>query len=121
MVCAVISLLPVSELTNAARGESSAAIATRVSAARDLQLQRQQMPNALLSPTGITEYCALDKATATLLHRTANQLEWSGRVFHRIQKIARTIADLAGTRNIDTTHVAEAINLRRALGLANPS
>ncbi|MGC1439291.1 MAG: YifB family Mg chelatase-like AAA ATPase [Burkholderiaceae bacterium] len=112
--------VPTQVLTDSAASEEcSADISARVCTARARQCERQQMTNAHLPPNAINRYCALSRSAASLLHRTASSLQWSGRVFHRIQKIARTIADLADCADIEAAHVAEAINMRRALGLAN--
>jgi magnesium chelatase family protein len=100
--------------------ESSSTIAARVLCARTIQTNRQQTPNGMLSAALVPTYCTLDPAAATLMHRAAASLHWSGRIFHRIQKISRTIADLADSPTIESEHVAEAISMRRALGFAAP-
>lgn len=97
--------------------ENSAQIARRVADARAVQWQRQAGTNASLSATQVSRHCALDNKGASILQRSAASLRWSARVFHRIQKIARTIADLDGATDIGAAHVAEAISMRRALGL----
>ena len=104
--------------TKSGDAQCSATIAARVRHARSLQTDRQAMPNGLLSAALIPTHCALEPAAATLMHRAAGSLQWSGRIFHRIQKISRTIADLSGSPTVNAAHVAEAISMRRALGFA---
>ena len=96
-------------------GEPSAAVALRVAAARARQLQRQGQPNAGLDSPGIDRHCALHTAAAGFLRAAAERLGWSGRRLHRSLKVARTIADLAGSEHIHTAHLAEALQLQRVL------
>jgi magnesium chelatase family protein len=99
-------------------GEASAAVAARVQAARDRQVQRQGLPNGELSVAEIDRHCGLDDTGRQLLQRAAERLGWSGRGLHRVLKVARTIADLAGSERIDSLHLAEAMQWRRALPAA---
>jgi magnesium chelatase family protein len=94
-------------------GESSADIQTRVEAARQRQLVRQSKPNALLSVTEIDTWCAPDAQGEALLRQAITRLNLSARAYHRVLKVARTIADLAGSGNIQTSHIAEAVQYRR--------
>jgi magnesium chelatase family protein len=103
------------ELMGARDGESSAVVAARVLVARERALQRQGHANAELAPAGIDEHCALDEAARALLQRAAERLGWTGRGLHRVLKVSRTIADLAGSNGIGATHIAEAMQWRRAL------
>jgi len=96
-------------------GEASATVALRVAAARARQLQRQGQPNAGLDSPGIDRHCALHAAAAGFLRAAAERLGWSGRRLHRSLKVARTIADLAGSEHIHTAHLAEALQLQRVL------
>jgi magnesium chelatase family protein len=96
-------------------GEPSAAVASRVAAARQRQTARQGEPNALLEAGRIDAYCLLDEAAARFLRSAAERLGWSGRRLHRCLKVARTVADLAGSERIATAHVAEALQLQRVL------
>lgn len=102
-------------LSAAPDGEPTAVIAGRVAAAHDLQRTRQGLMNALLAGQALDEHCALDTAATQFLHTAAARLGWSARSFHRVLRVARTIADLAGAAQVATAHLAEAIQLRRAL------
>jgi len=86
-----------------------------VQMARTRQHERQGATNAELPVAELDRHCALDDASRELLHRAAARLGWSGRGLHRVQKLARTIADLAGGERIRSSHIAEAIQWRRAL------
>ena len=99
-----------------AEGESSASVASRVAAARERQMQRQGLGNALLDAAGIDTHCRPDDTAARFAQQAATRLHWSARSLHRALKVARTIADLAGSERIATAHVAEALQLRRSLG-----
>ncbi len=94
------------------RGESSATLAARVSAARSRQLARQGRCNARLTDGQVEGCCILQPAARTLLDRAMRRLRFSGRTRQRILKLARTIADLDGREAIADTHVSEAIMLR---------
>jgi magnesium chelatase family protein len=97
-------------------GEPSAAIRKRVAAARDRQLERFEgtnlLANADMGPAEVREYCQVDDAGKGLLRAAMQQLHMSARAYHRILKLARTIADLAGSEGIETAHLAEAIQYR---------
>jgi magnesium chelatase family protein len=103
------------ELMGAPDGEASAAIAARVHAARARQQDRQGVTNAELPVAELERHCTLDATSRDLLQRAAVRLGWSGRGLHRVQKLARTIADLHGSDNIRSIHIAEAMQWRRAL------
>ena len=103
------------ELMGAADGEASAVVAARVHAARQRQLDRQGVTNAELPVAELDRHCALDATSRDLLHRAAVRLGWSGRGLHRVQKLARTIADLHGSEQIRSMHIAEAMQWRRSL------
>jgi magnesium chelatase family protein len=97
-------------------GEPSAAIRVRVEAARARQAARfegtRMLTNADMGPAEVREYCRLDDAGKSLLKAAMQQLHMSARAYHRILKLARTIADLAGSDEIQTAHLAEAIQYR---------
>lgn len=98
-----------------AEGEPSAAIAQRVAEAHARQLARQGRANSQLGPGEIDCHCAPDEAGRRLLHEAARHLHWSARAYHRVLKVARTVADLADVEHVSARHVAEAIGYRRAL------
>ncbi len=104
-----------SELMALPDGESSATVALRVAAARQRQTDRQGQANALLEAGQIDAVCQLDDAAARFVRSAAQKLGWSGRRLHRCLKVARTIADLAGSDSITTAHAAEALQLQRVL------
>ena len=98
-------------------GESSAAIQARVEAARERQRARfagssGMLSNADMGPAEVREHCPVDEAGRNLLRAAMQQLHMSARAYHRILKLARTIADLAGSETIETAHLAEAIQYR---------
>ena len=93
-------------------GESSSAIKARVIKAREIQIKRQGKPNALLTPQEINIHCALSKTEESWLGSVMSRLKLSARSFHRVLKVARTIADLSESIQILQTHLAEAISLR---------
>ena len=101
------------ELTSAATGESSAEIRSRVNAAREKQISRQGKANFLLTSKEIDTYCQPDEAGLNLLKMAITKLNLSARAYHRILKVARSIADLAGTEQVETQHIAEAVQYRR--------
>ena len=111
----VLAVKP-AELMAQADGEPSAVVAARVAAARAVQLQRQGVPNAQLEAAGIDRHCCTEDAAAAFLRSAAERLGWSGRRLHRTLKVARTVADLAGSEIIAVAHVAEALQAQRALG-----
>ena len=105
------------ELTQKEKGESSTAIRKRVIAARDIQSSRfEQLSgiyyNAQMSAKMIEEYCQIDENGNGLLKLAMDKMGLSARSYARILKVARTIADLAGAENIQSTHIAEAIQYR---------
>jgi len=97
-------------------GEPSETIRARVEQAREVQRQRfagtPLSCNADMGPTEVREICQLDETGRGLVRAAMQQLQMSARAFHRILKLARTIADLAGSEHIETAHLAEAIQYR---------
>ncbi|MGI8739844.1 MAG: YifB family Mg chelatase-like AAA ATPase [Gammaproteobacteria bacterium] len=92
--------------------ESSAAVRARVVQARSRQYERRGMSNALLRNRDVESTCGLEAADHSLLDQAMNRFKLSARAYHRILKVARTIADLEGTDNIRTPHLSEAISYR---------
>jgi magnesium chelatase family protein len=89
--------------------ENSAAVRERVTAARLRQFERAGKTNAALAPKELERDCVLDEATRQLLGAALTRLSLSARGYHRVLKVARTIADLAGAAAVSTAHVAEAL------------
>jgi len=101
------------ELVHAGRGENSAQIRERVERAHERQLLRQGKSNTRLGPREIERFCAAEEKAGALLKQAIGKLHLSARAYHRVLKLARTIADLASEATIGVTHVAEAIQYRR--------
>jgi magnesium chelatase family protein len=108
-----VPALPQEDMTRQAQGDSSATVRERVTAARERALARQQKPNHLLATRDIDKHCMPDDKGETLLKQAISRMGLSARAYHRILKVARTIADLAGVATIGAAHVAEAIQYRR--------
>jgi magnesium chelatase family protein len=101
------------ELVAPAASESSDAIAARVARARAVQILRQGKPNALLGTREIDRHCATGREAGELLRHALARLLLSARAYHRVLRVARSIADLAGAAAVGAEHVAEAIQYRR--------
>jgi magnesium chelatase family protein len=101
------------ELVAPLAGESSGAIGARVARARELQMSRQGKPNALLGTKEIDAHCATDREGGELLRHALARLLLSARGYHRVLRVARSIADLAAKSAIGAEHIAEAIQYRR--------
>ena len=93
--------------------ESSADVRERVIAAQALQRERQGKANARLTAQEVAAHCHADADAEKLLARAMAQLSLSARAYHRILKVARTIADLADSATVESAHVAEALQFRR--------
>ncbi|MGE5530015.1 MAG: YifB family Mg chelatase-like AAA ATPase [Patescibacteria group bacterium] len=104
------------ELMDGAAGEGSASIRARVAAARERQERRLSGQgiycNAHMGSRDVREFCALDEAGHSFLSRATAQFGFSARAHHRLLKLARTIADLAGEDRIALPHLAEAVQYR---------
>ncbi len=104
------------ELSGASSEESSADIKKRVSAARDIQLERYKndgvLFNSRLSAPLIDKYCLLDSEAKELLKAAFDSLGLSARSYHKILKVSRTIADLEGSDVITSAHLSEALQYR---------
>ncbi len=111
-----VPMLPVADLQAAPAGEASAAVRERVARCRQLQLARQGKPNAGLAGAEIDAFCQPDAAGGKLLQSAIERLGLSARGYHRILKVARTIADMNAAPTVGAAHVAEAIQSRRGFG-----
>jgi magnesium chelatase family protein len=109
-----LTKLPVEHLLGVvpAETENSATVALRVAAARDAQMRRQGKLNARLTPAEVSRLCGLTRESRVLLGTAIARMGLSGRACHRVLKLARTCADLAGQPEIRRMDVAEAVQLR---------
>lgn len=105
--------LPRAELHQEIVRESSAEVRARVAAARHRQLERSGKANRKLENREVDKVCKLSEANGRLLDTAIEQLGLSARAWYRILKVARTIADLAGSNTVETPHLTEAITYRR--------
>jgi magnesium chelatase family protein len=100
--------------SDTAASEGSAQVRDRVIAADQRARARQGCPNANLSASDMQRVCALDGSSETLLQQASNRLGLSARAQHRVLRVARTIADLAGIESISVSHLAEALGYRQS-------
>jgi magnesium chelatase family protein len=108
-----VPALPVSDFAADSTGEHSAQVRERVVLAREKQTARQGTANALLGVRETKAHCAPCPQGDALLRQAIDKLSLSARAYHRILRVARTIADLAGSEPVLTSHLAEAIQYRR--------
>ena len=112
-----VTPVPFEKLSEDRKGESSVEIRKRVTAARELQTQRfaeneKVHYNAQMTTKQIREFCVLDDASKSLLKNAMERLNLSARAYDRILKVARTIADLDGSEQVNGNHISEAIQYR---------
>jgi magnesium chelatase family protein len=118
-----VNRVPFEKLASLGGGETSATIRERVERARQVQLARFQplgkkhiLVNGEMGPAEVQKFCQLDEAGKNLMRAAVKQMDLSARAYHRVLKLGRTIADLAGAEIIEVAHLAEAIQYRpRAL------
>jgi len=111
--------LPSGSMSSDTHEQSSAEILERVEQARKRMLKRDGVPCAYLSAKQIKVSCALNAADSEFLEQAIEQLHLSMRAYHRILKVARTLADLAGVENIERGHLAQALSYRAMDKLIN--
>lgn len=113
-----VPVVPFREMSSTADRETSAAIKERVDRTRDIQKKRYAgsariHANSQMGPKEIERFCHLDPAGLALLEKGVQRLGLSARAYHRILKIARTLADMEDAEKISTGNIAEAIQFRR--------
>ncbi|HHX12934.1 MAG TPA: YifB family Mg chelatase-like AAA ATPase [Clostridiales bacterium] len=115
-ICIEAMQINYKELAISQKEESSEEIRSRISKARDIQIKRYKDQNiyfnSQLNPRGIKSYCKLDKKDQALLEEAFTKMNLSARAYHRILKVARTIADLDESTHIKSKHISEAICYR---------
>lgn len=111
-----VPAVEVEKLTNTKPGETSKKIRNRVKKAREAQIKRFKnssiLTNSEMNNSQIKEFCTISKEALELLKMAISSMNLSARSYHRILKVSRTIADLAGSQNIETEHIAESLQYR---------
>ncbi len=112
-----VPAVPFRELAGDRAGEGTATVRERVTRARDRQVERLcdsagVFANGQMGPADLRRHCRPSTEVARLLRRALDRLRLSARAYHRILKVARTIADLDGSDRITTAHAAEAVQYR---------
>ncbi len=107
-----VPALPLSDLQQQTAGEASALVRERVLAARKQQLSRQQCTNQALLPAQLDQYVPLGTPEQALMQTAQTKLALSARAYHRVLRVARTIADLAGSEQVLNVHLTEALGYR---------
>ena len=117
-----VKRVPFQKLSALEKGETSVAIRQRVETARQVQTVRfanLNKPNILVNgdmgPAEVQTFCQLDEASRNLMRAASQQMNLSARAYHRVLKLARTIADLAAVEQIQVQHLAEALQYRPRL------
>ena len=112
-LCIEVPALSTADLAQSTPGESSAVVRERVIAASQRALIRQGCVNARLEGKALEAHATPDTSGQTLLNQAVSRLGLSARAYHRLLRVARTIADLAGAPQIGAAHIAEAIQFRQ--------
>lgn len=107
--------LQANELQNNVPVEDSMTVRKRVMSAYDSQIQRQQKANFALSPQELEQYAVLDAHAEKMMEVAQQRMNLSARSYHRILRVARTIADLSHSPNIEITHLSEALSYRQKI------
>jgi len=114
-----VQRVPYHKLEAAGTGEPSTAIRARVAAARQIQAERfaplnrpHVLVNGDMGPAEVQRFCELDETGKNLMRAAVQQMNLSARAYHRVLKLARTIADLAGQAQVQQSHLAEALQYR---------
>ncbi|SOD40578.1 YifB family Mg chelatase-like AAA ATPase [Nitrosovibrio sp. Nv4] len=108
-----VPAVPEEDLMRQAQGESSSRIRQRVEMAYHRQWERQGKANARLTVKDMDKHCVPDAQGENLLKQAISRLNFSARAYHRVLKVARTIADLAESTSISSLHIAEAVQYRK--------
>lgn len=110
-----VGAMTLDELHDVAAGEDSATVRHRVCLARQRQHARQGKRNADLGAAELADYCAMSTALQQQLAQMLEKLDLSARAYHRVLRVARTLADLAGSEHLARPHIMQAIQFRRGL------
>jgi magnesium chelatase family protein len=108
-----VPAVPQEDLLRQTAGEASGAVRARVAAAHQVQIDRQGKANSSLATREVGKWCTPDAAAEGVLRQAIAKLNLSARAYHRVLKLARTIADLARSKALAVVHVAEAIQYRK--------
>lgn len=115
-LCADVTPVEYSDLHGGQKGESSENIRKRVEKVREIQRKRFKNEsfqfNGEMQGKHVEEYCVLSKEAESLLEKAFYKLKFSGRAYHKVLKVARTIADMDGTEKIESAHIGEALSYR---------
>ena len=110
-----VAALNADDLTRLPEGESTRTVAERVARARRAAFERQGKLNDELTSVEIERVCRPEGQVRQLLHAASARMGWSARAYHRVLKVARSIADVEDAEDLTTQFVAEAIQYRRSM------